>query len=49
MYYIAYFKDNKYFVDIGELGLTLDKKYFAPNGYNMDDERSLKSAAKSPI
>ena len=44
MYCISHFNYKNIFAHMGELGLTLDRKDFAANGYAVDEEKYPKSA-----
>ena len=47
MYYISHFDEKQLFAHMGELGLTLDPKDFATNGYQVDERQHPRIASKA--
>ena len=46
VYCLSHFEDKQFYAAMVEIGLTLDCNDFLPNGYLVDEEKYLKSAAK---
>ena len=47
VYCVSHFEEKQLFVHMGELGLTLDPKDFATNGYQVDERQHPRTASKA--
>ena len=47
VYCLSYFEDKQFYAAMVEIGLTLDRNYFLPNGYLVDEKKYPRTAAKS--
>ena len=47
VYCLSHFEDKQFYTAMVEIGLTLDRNNFLPNGYLVDEEKYSRTAAKS--
>ena len=47
VYYLSHFEGKEFYATMVEIGLTLDCKDFVPNGYHVDEEKYLRTVAKT--
>ena len=47
VYCLSHFEDKQFYAAMVEIGLTLDRNDFFPNGYLVDEEKYPRTAAKS--
>ena len=47
VYCVSHFNEKQLFAHMGELGLTLDPKDFATNGYQVDERQHPRTAPKA--
>ena len=47
IYCVSHFDEKQLFAHMGELGLTLDPKDFATNGYQVDERQHPRTAPKA--
>ena len=47
VYCVSHFDEKQHFAYMGELGLTLDPKDFAKNGYQVDKRQHPRTASKA--
>ena len=47
VYCLSHFEDKQFYAAMVEIGLTLDRNDFLPNGYLVDEEKYPRTAAKS--
>ena len=47
VYCVSHFDEKQLIAHMGELGLTLDPKFFATNGYQVDERQHPRTASKA--
>ena len=47
MYYVSHYDEKQLFVHMGEMGLTLDPKDFATNGYKVNEREHPRSVSRA--
>ena len=47
VYCLLHFKDNEFYIAMVEIGHTLDRKDFLPNGYHMDEEKYPRTVTRT--
>ena len=47
MYSVSYYDEKQLFAHMGEMGLTLDLKDFATNGYQVNERKHPRSASRA--
>ena len=46
VYCLSHFEGKEFYATMMEIGLTLDRKDFVPNGYHMDEEKYPRTEAE---